>query len=290
MWGIDDIAFGLLGGAGIAAAGGLGSTALSGYFASVANKESYEYTKKLQEDAQGWNKGAMLEEERFNAEQAKIARDYQERLANTAYQRAVADLRSANLNPMLAVGGAAASPSVSPASVSGKSSPAGSVSAKSADTQGLSSAFNNVANMVAHTPQIRQQISESESREQLNNASSAESAAKAQESIARANLADAQAAKTKLEAAGIDPQTVRENAKYGNGLVGESTRFVRTIKEGLGFINDSGVDSRLSTFHSAKSVAEAVSKSEKAVYRLKDSPRMRHETSKHSPLTKRRHN
>lgn len=67
-------------------------------------------------------------ERAFNAEQASIARefnsaeaqknrDYQERMSNTAYQRAKADMVAAGLNPYLMIGhGGASSPSGSSAS------------------------------------------------------------------------------------------------------------------------------------------------------------------------------
>lgn len=64
--------------------------------------------------------GAEREQNAFNAQQAEIDRQFQADMANTQYQRGVADMREAGVNPALAIGnGGAAAPSGSTASGSG---------------------------------------------------------------------------------------------------------------------------------------------------------------------------
>lgn len=73
----------------------------------------------------------------FNATEAQKNRDFQERMSNTSYQRAVADLKSVGLNPYLAVVNGGAS------SLSG-STASGSAGSYSGSMSSSSSGFLNL--------------------------------------------------------------------------------------------------------------------------------------------------
>ena len=116
---------------------------------SGANARTSERIAHLQ--AQEANAFAAAQADKamaFSAEQAQISRDWQEQMTNTAYQRAVEDMRKAGLNPYLAYNNGGAQ-SGSGSAASGIAASPTRASAVQAGNTFISDIFNGVAKIVS---------------------------------------------------------------------------------------------------------------------------------------------
>ena len=114
----------------------LPSSSISGSAnSSTSSNQSYSHSQTYGTEATSASRAAASQANQialenwqrtaeFNAREAQIQRDWQERMANTVYQRTMDDMRKAGLNPVLAAGGGLGTAAVGGGSAASMANPA----------------------------------------------------------------------------------------------------------------------------------------------------------------------
>jgi len=170
------------------------------------------------------NKDMMDQQNQFNASEAQKNRAWQEGMSNTAYRRAMDDMRAAGLNPMLAY------------QQGGASSPGGATA--SGQAARMEDAIGRGVNSAVETRRLKKEIDQVDSSTKLN-----EAMGEAQMAQAKAATTTAKKVEKEVEAITSQLPAIKSRAKADqkaadwDNYMGDYDAVNNRVRSGLGSVN-----------------------------------------------------